>query len=127
MTKYILVKDLEVYELARKLSRIGWEIYQNLDWQTKKIIGDQFIEAVDSIGANITEGCNRYHYLDKIKFFYNARGSLSEAKDHWIELLKERAKVEKKLYHQFIEVAEKLSLKSNNFIISTYIAKTKTT
>jgi len=51
--KYILLKDLEIYQLARELSKIGWEIYQKLDWKTKKINGDQFIEATDSIGANI--------------------------------------------------------------------------
>ena len=82
--KYILLKNLEIYQLARELSKIGWEIYQKLDWKTKKINGDQFIEATDSIGANIAEGYNRFHFLDKIKFYYNARSSLSEACYHWL-------------------------------------------
>jgi len=69
---YILLKDLEIYQLARELSKIGWDTYKNMDWQTKKVIGDQFIRALDSIGANIAEGHFRYHYLDKIKFFYYA-------------------------------------------------------
>ncbi|HRZ29314.1 MAG TPA: four helix bundle protein [Candidatus Paceibacterota bacterium] len=43
------------------------------------IIGTQFITAIDSIGANIAEGCGRFHYLDKNKFMYNARGSLMES------------------------------------------------
>lgn len=34
--KYILIKDLEVYKLARELSKIGWKVYQRLNWQTKK-------------------------------------------------------------------------------------------
>jgi len=51
--KYILLKDLEVYQLARELSKIGWDAYHPLDWQTKKIMGDQFIESTDSVGANI--------------------------------------------------------------------------
>jgi len=63
--KHILLKDLEVYKLARELSRIGWKIYNNLIWQDKKIMGDQFIMATDSFGANIVEGYRRYHYLDK--------------------------------------------------------------
>ena len=90
--KYILLNDLEVYKLARELSKIGWKIYQDLNWQTKKIMGDQFIEAVDSVGANIAEGYGRFHYLDKIKFYYNSRSSLIECNEHWIELLKERKK-----------------------------------
>ena len=87
-----MLNDLEVYKLARELSRIGWKIYQNLNWQTKKIMGDQFIEAVDSVGANIAEGYGRFHYLDRIKFYYNSRASLIECNEHWIELLKERKK-----------------------------------
>lgn len=77
--KYIPLKDLEIYQLARKLSKIGWNIYEMLSWQDKKIIGDQFIRATDSVGANITEGYNRYYYLDKIKFYYTSRASLAES------------------------------------------------
>ena len=55
-------------------------------------MGDQFIEAVDSVGANIAEGYGRFHYLDRIKFYYNSRASLIECNEHWIELLKERKK-----------------------------------
>jgi hypothetical protein len=46
---YIPLKNLEIYQLARELSKIGWEIYETLDWQDKKIIGDQFIRAIDSV------------------------------------------------------------------------------
>ena len=121
--KYILLNDLEVYKLARELSRIGWEIYQNLNWQTKKIMGDQFIESTDSVGANIAEGYGRFHYLDRIKFYYNSRASLIECNEHWIELLKERKKIDDKKYKEFKKVAENLSIKLNNFIASTYKAK----
>lgn len=118
--KHILLKDLEVYKLARELSKIGWEIYRDLDWQTKKIMGDQFITATDSFGANVAEGYNRYHYLDKIKFFYNARASLAEASDHWLELLKERDKIKESSYKKYKEIANKSSLKLQNFINANY-------
>lgn len=121
--KYTLLKDLEVYNLARELSKIGWDIYNSLDWQTKKINGDQFIEATDSVGANLAEGYGRFHYLDKIKFFYNSRTSLNESNDHWLELLKERNKVDSEKYKEFKAIAEKLSIKLNNFITSTYKPK----
>lgn len=35
--KFILLKDLEVYKLARELSKMGWDIYKNLNWQIKKL------------------------------------------------------------------------------------------
>ena len=121
--KYIKLEDLEVYKLARELSKIGWEIYNSLDWQTKKVIGDQFITATDSFGANIAEGYGRFHYLDRIKFLYNARGSLIEANEHWIELLKERDKVKTNNYQEYKKVAEQASLKLQNFISATYKAR----
>jgi len=121
--KFIPVKDLEVYELAREISKIAWEIYQDLDWQDRKTMGDQFLTATDSTGANIAEGYSRFHYLDKIKFYYNARASLSEANDHWIELLKESKKIKSELYKKFKLNAKELGIKLNNFIASTYKAK----
>jgi four helix bundle protein len=68
MAKYIELKDLKVYQLARKLSELAWPLYTRLDFDSKKTIGNQFIRAVDSIGANIAEGYNRYHHLDRVKF-----------------------------------------------------------
>lgn len=123
MKNYITIQNLEVYKLARKLSELGWETYKKMDWQIKKINGDQFIESVDSTGANIAEGYGRFHYLDKIKFFYNARASLMECNDHWIELLFERGKVEKDEYNTFKHIAKELSVKLNNFISATYKSK----
>ena len=121
--KYIPLQELEVYQLARKLSKIGWTIFETFDWQTKRSIGNQFITATDSIGANIAEGYGRFHYLEKIKFFYNARGSLVEAADHWLELLKEQRKLSDEMYREFREAANELSLKLQNFISVNYQAR----
>jgi four helix bundle protein len=105
------------------LSRLGWNIYRGLDWQDKKIMGDQFISSADSVGANIVEGYKRYHYLDKIKFYYNARASLAECSDYWIELLKERLKISEDNFKNFKKIGLSLSVKLNNFISSTYNSK----
>jgi four helix bundle protein len=121
--KFIPLKNLKVYKLARELSKIAWEIYQDLDWQDRKTMGDQFLTATDSAGANIAEGYSRYHYLDRIKFYYNSRASLSEANDHWIELLKERGKICKESYKKYKKVAKNLGIKLNNFISATYRQK----
>lgn len=120
---YILLENLEVYQLSKELSRIGWDIYKSLDWQVKKIIGNQFIEATDSIGANIAEGYGRFHFLDRIKFYYNARASLLECSEHWVELLNKRGMVNKEQYEQFKNISRELSIKLNNFISSTYNSK----
>lgn len=123
MKDYILLQDLDVYKLARELSRIGWEIYESLDWQDKKIMGNQFIEAIDSVGANIAEGYGRYHYLDKIKFYYNSRASLGESCGHWLDIMHERKKISEKQSMSIKTIGNKLAVKLNNFINATYRAK----
>lgn len=81
--------DLEVYQIAREISRMAWDVYKNLKNEYRFTTGRQFLESVDSIGANIAEDSGRYHYLDSAKFYYNARGSLLEAR-HWTETLRGR-------------------------------------
>lgn len=121
--KFIPIQEMDIYKLSRELSRIGWRIYNQLDWQDKKTMGDQFIRSTDSFGANFVEGYARYHFLDKIKFCYNSRGSLSESSDYWIEILKERNKVSQRDYNQFKENANKSLIKLQNFIKASYQAK----
>ncbi len=122
---HISLDKLEIYQLSRELSRTAWKVYDGLGWDDKKITGQQFIRSVDSVGANIAEGYYRYHYLDKIKFYYNARASLREANNHWLELLRERDRIDQVTYSQFKQTAEVLSVKLNNFIAVTYKQKLK--
>lgn len=119
---YILLKDLKIYQKALIIGNKSWEIYKNFTWQVKKTIGDQFIMAIDSIGANIAEGYGRFHYLDRIKFYYNARGSLLESL-HWLELLKNRDLITEKDYSSMFNLLEDLNLSLNAFIKSNYRSK----
>jgi len=116
------LEKLEVYQMARELSKIAWEIYEPMDWQTKKVIGDQFITATDSVSANIAEGFGRFHYLDKMKFYYNGRGSLFEAKN-WIEILLERKYITNEQQDKYRKIADTLGVKLNNLISVTYKTK----
>jgi len=123
MKDYIPLKELEIYRLSRELAGIAWGIYESLNWQDKRIMGEQFLESSDSVGANIAEGYKRYHYLDKIKFYYNSRASLSESCTHWLELLHERKKINSKLFKKAKKLETKLSVKLANFISATYKSK----
>jgi four helix bundle protein len=53
-----------------------------LKWEyfSKRTVGGQFVEAADSIAANIGEGYGRYFYKDRKQFYYYSRGSLLETK-----------------------------------------------
>jgi four helix bundle protein len=117
--RYIELKNLEVYQLSRKLSSIAWEIFCRMDYMDKKHIGDQFLRSVDSIGANIAEGYGRFYYLDKVRFYYNSRASHYEAFTHWLELMLEREQISNIEFENISETALKLQIKLNNFITAT--------
>lgn len=119
---YIPLNKLKVYQLCREYSQEGWVIYQSLNWQMKKIMGDQCIRSIDSIGSNVAEGYGRFHYLDKIKFYYNARGSLLESK-HWLDLLRERNFITQEKYLKLMEIYKNLSPGLNGLIHSNYKSK----
>jgi len=116
---YIKLGDLQVYKMAVELSNDAWEMYVKLSWENKKVVGFQFINAVDSVPANIAEGYGRYHYLDRIKFYYNSRGSLLEVK-HWIFTLCIRKIILKKEYENFLGKADALHWELNKYIKSCY-------
>lgn len=117
MKTYHLLEQLDTYKLARVLSAFAWSAYKGFDWQARKTIGDQFLTCVDSIGANIAEGYGRFHYLDKVKFYYNARGSLLEA-NHWIDILAERKLVRKEYKQEFLSIYNQLLMMLNGLIKS---------
>ena len=77
------VEDLDIYQMAEDLSDRVWEIYIEWDYFAKDTIGKQLVRAADSISANLAEGQGRYHFSDRLKYCYYARGSLEETKS-WI-------------------------------------------
>ncbi|MDD3887816.1 MAG: four helix bundle protein [Patescibacteria group bacterium] len=117
--KYLKLGDLPVYRMSLELSNYSWIIYESLGWQDKKVFGDQYIRSIDSIGANIAEGYGRYHYKDRIKFYYNARGSLIEAK-HWSLLLKNRKKISNKVFNDLLQRLNNIHKSLNTYIKMCY-------
>ena len=119
---YIKLGDLKVYRLTVTWANECWKLYEKFDWHDQKIIGDQFITAVDSVGANIAEGYGRFHYLDRIKFYYNARASLFETK-HWLLTMHNRKKIPVEQFNSLLHQAEEIHLVLNLFISSCYPKK----
>ena len=74
------VEDLEIYQMAEELSDKIWDICIRMDYFAKDTLGKQMARAADSISANIAEGHGRYHFNDRLRFCYYARGSLLETR-----------------------------------------------
>jgi four helix bundle protein len=121
--KFIPLQELEVYRMTRRLSSMAWVIYQRLAFQQRKVWGDQMLESVDSVGANVAEGYARFHFSEKARFYYISRASLSEGVDHWIDLGFERGVVFDQEFEQINKIKSDIQVKLNNMIKSTYAAK----
>lgn len=119
---YIPLNKLKLYQVAIELCDLTWNIYQKLDWQMKKIMGDQFVTSTDSHAANIAEGYGRYHYADKNKFYYNARASLLEGK-HWVLLLLKRKLIKKEVFDNYFQKANFCNRELNKMIQRTNTQK----
>ena len=113
----MLLEELEVYQIALDISDLAWVIYNELPREHRFTQGSQFLEAADSIGANIAEGCGRFHFRDSLKFYYNSRGSLLELK-HWITLLTRRSLSSADKLNKIKDLNDKEHHKLNSFIKS---------
>ncbi len=73
-------EELEIYQLAEKLSDIIWDIVIKWDSFPKRTIGVQLVNSSDSVGANIAEGYGEGSNADRSRFAKISRGSLFETK-----------------------------------------------
>ena len=72
------LEELEVYQLAMEIADEIWNDLISWNHFPKNTLGEQLIEASDSIAFNISEGYGRFSFKENIHFCYIARGSLFE-------------------------------------------------
>ncbi len=99
------------------------QLYIDCDYFAKKIVGGQFVEAIDSVAANLSEGFGRYFYKENKQFCYFSRGSLFESKT-WLRKSFNRKLIDEKTYLQLAQELETIGVKLNNYIKT--IGKTRT-
>ena len=77
-------EDLKAWQLARSLMGECHKLDTGLPREEKWDLASQIRRSSKSVMANIAEGYGCYHYLDRLRFFYFARGSLNETISHVI-------------------------------------------
>jgi len=78
-------EDLDCYQLALQVLKETYKVANRLPAVERYNLADQLRRAATSATLNIAEGYGRYHYLDKLRFFYIARGSLCETLSGFID------------------------------------------
>ncbi|MBI2010574.1 MAG: four helix bundle protein [Candidatus Chisholmbacteria bacterium] len=107
--------DLEIWQRAIKLAEDIYDLTRSFPKTEQFALIDQIKRAVTSISANIAEAFGRFHYNDKRKFLFNARGSLQETKSHLL-LSAKLFKLKPTAVNPILSQIDILGIKLNNFI-----------
>lgn len=82
MDKIKSFQDLKVWQDAQLFTVTIYKLTADFPERERFGLVDQLRRSASSIGANIAEGFGRYHYKEKMKFYFNARGSTVESQNH---------------------------------------------
>jgi four helix bundle protein len=110
-------ENLQVYQLAEKLSDEIWMIVINWEPLAKNTVGSQIIRSADSIGANLAEGSGRGSDQDYKRFIKISRGSLYETR-HWLRRAFKRNLLSKDQVDLLSPLIDELTLKLNAYLRS---------
>ena len=77
-------ESLEFYQDSLKLLKATYRLANELPNYERYNLSDQMRRASCSMLLNIAESYGRYHYLERLRFLYIARGSLSETLSSFI-------------------------------------------
>ena len=111
------LEEFNVYQMAMETGEEVWKIVIKWDYFAKDTIGKQFVRAIDSVAANLSEGLGRYHYKEAKNFSYYSRGSLFESKT-WLTKAHNRNLIETEDYNRISADLESMGVKINNYIKS---------
>ena len=92
---FLPFEDLRVFQLAEQLSDEIRDIVFTWKYFEKIPVGQQWVDAADSVGANIAEGAGRGTPKENKRFIRISRGSFNETK-YWLSRAKKRKLVDAK-------------------------------
>jgi four helix bundle protein len=110
-------EKLRVYQLSERIADLAWTVVIRWDRLAQETVGNQFIRAADSIGANIAEGTGRGSFADNRRFARMARGSLFEVK-HWLRRAYRRKLLNENEIAEFQKLLEELTPRLSAYINS---------
>jgi len=110
--------DLEVWKEAHKLTLVIYQITNNFPKSELYGLTSQLRRAAVSIESCIAEGFSRYHYKDRLRFYYDARGSISEVQSQLITA-KDLKFIKEKQFDDIFNQTEKTGIILGGLIRST--------
>lgn len=110
--------DLAAWQEAHKLTITIYKYTKNFPRDELFGITSQLRRAAISIESCIAEGFSRYHFKDKLNFYYDSRGSLSEVQGQSITA-KDLEYLDKPSFQEVWTQSEKTTIILSGLIKST--------
>jgi len=117
--------DLDTWKKAHDLVLDVYKVTDNFPKEEKYGLTAQLRRASSSITANIAEGFARYHFKDKIRFYYQARSSVAETQNFFL-LSKDLEFAESEICKSLIEKGDEVRKLINGLIKTTEKARYNT-
>jgi len=116
-------EDLKAWQLARQLMIECHKVADALPAKERYDLAPQMRRSSKSVMTNIAEGYGRYHYLDSLRFYYIARGSLNETINHTITA-RDLGYIDDTRFRELYELGRETERTLNGYI--NYVRRQKT-
>ena len=110
--------DLEAWKEAHKLTLLIYRISKNFPREEMYGLTSQIRRAAISIESCIAEGFCRYHYKERLNFYYDARGSIGEVQSQSLTA-KDLQYIHQPDFEKIFTQAEKVNIILGGLIRST--------
>lgn len=117
MTKYKSFEEMPMWQKAHELAVEVFQVSERFPRKEDYGLTSQLRRAALSIPANIAEAFGRFHYKDKLNFYYNSRGSANETKSHLL-YAREVGYIDASIYEDLDHKLSEVLLELNS-VIST--------
>ena len=117
MVTYQSFEEMPVWQKAHRLAVEVFHVSEGFPRREDYGLTSQLRRAALSISANIAEAFGRFHYRDKLNFYYNSRGSANETKSHLL-YARDVGYIENQTYESLSRAVEELLFDLNS-VIST--------
>jgi len=111
-------RDLEVWKQGHQLVVKIYRITKKFPSEEKFGIVSQIQRAAVSITSNIAEGFSRFYYKDRIRFYYQSRGSISEV-ENLLLIAQDIGYLDKNTVEELIRDLENINIILNGLINKT--------
>jgi len=117
-------RELIAWQEAHRLTLMIYKITEQFPKTEIYNLVSQLRRAAVSVESCIAEGFHRYHYKDRLVFFYDSRGSLGEIQSQLTDAL-DLKYIDKTKYDELIDQTEKTSRILGGLIHQTQSLSTK--